>query len=146
MNYAKKWWTFENYCTQIGHDPMLPKGEVTEALWRAFMHFNQGIDLEDIPRLRPHHEVLYCTVNGQAGRYVPQRFAERYAVPDDDRAILLDGPDTDLYWLVWDDVLRDFKVEDEDFGTEVFFYERDGDVFAVRDDISEIESFIYLEG
>lgn len=156
MNYRKKWWTFENYCTQIGHDPTPPQGEVTEALWKAFMHFNQGVPLDEIPALRPPEDVLYCAVGGQAGRYVPQRFAEKYALPDEDREILLDGPCTDWnqpneeinehYFDVWDDVLRGFKVEDEDFGTEVFFMQRSGDVFAVRDDISEVESFLYLEG
>ena len=156
MNWAKKWHIFENYCAQIGHDPTPPQGEVTEALWRVFMHFNQEVSLEAIPRLRQPEDVLYCVVGSSAGRYVPQRFAEKFALPDEDREVLLGGPCTDWnqpteeinehYWDVWDDVLMGFTVEDEDFETDVFFAERSGDVFAVRDDISEVEAFLYLEG
>jgi len=156
MNYSRIWHRFENYCIQLGHDPTPPQGEVTETLWKAFMHFHEEVDMDHIPKLRPTEDVLYCTVNGAAGRYVPQQFAEKYALPDEDRDILLEGPCTDWnqpteeinehYWDAWDDVLMGFKVEDEGFGTEVFFMERSGDVFAVRDDISEVESFLYLEG
>ena len=47
-----------------------------------------------------------CIVNGAAGVYIPQIFAERYPewLEDDDKAILLSGPDHADYWEVWNDV------------------------------------------
>ena len=48
-----------------------------------------------------------CIVDGANGQYIPQIFAERYPewLDDDDKAILLDGPDNADYWEVYDSVL-----------------------------------------
>ena len=47
-----------------------------------------------------------CIVDGANGQYIPQIFAERFPewLDDDDKAILLSGPDNADYWEVWDNV------------------------------------------
>ena len=47
-----------------------------------------------------------CIVDGANGQYIPQIFAERFPewLDDDDKAILLSGPDNADYWEVWNDV------------------------------------------
>ena len=52
--------------------------------------------------------IVKCTyiIDGNQGQYIPQIFAERYPewLEDDDKAILLSGPDHADYWEVWNDV------------------------------------------
>ena len=47
-----------------------------------------------------------CIVDGAHGVYIPQIFAEKFPewLEDDDKAILLSGPDHADYWEVWNDV------------------------------------------
>ena len=143
---------------------------MTDELSRL-LNANYGVDEE--MKFRPADDIMFCVIGSQAGRYVPQRFAEEYAINDDDRDILLAGPDgTDhddlsrrdilriagvdvdtyvpmgdhfpmIYWETWDDVLQSFTVEVDDH--EHYFTEISGNVFAVRSDISEAEIALYLE-
>ena len=48
-----------------------------------------------------------CIVDGANGQYIPQIFAERYPewLDDDDKAILLAGPEYADYWEAWETVL-----------------------------------------
>lgn len=48
-----------------------------------------------------------CVVDGSSGQYVPQVFAERFPewMDDEEREILLAGPDHPEYWEAWDSVL-----------------------------------------
>ena len=47
--------------------------------------------------------IVKCTyiIDGNQGQYIPQIFAERYPewLEEDDKAILLDGPDNALSWF-----------------------------------------------
>lgn len=54
-------------------------------------------------------------VDGCAGIYVPQRFAQNYdmrfwGVSVEAEAVLLSGPDHEDYWEVWDEVLMECGV------------------------------------
>lgn len=48
-----------------------------------------------------------CIVDGANGQYIPQIFAERFPewLDDDDKAILLAGPEYADYWEAWETVL-----------------------------------------
>ena len=52
--------------------------------------------------------IVKCTyiIDGNQGQYIPQIFAEKFPewLEDDDKAILLSGPDHADYWEVWNDV------------------------------------------
>lgn len=75
------------------------------------------------------------------GIYLPQEFAESFDLKEwgiDDpevEEILLEGPDHELYWEVWDEVIQDahFTKDGEEWGLY-----QDGDLFAFRTDV-EIE-------
>ena len=47
-----------------------------------------------------------CIIDGNQGQYIPQIFAERFPewLDDEDKVILLAGPDHADYWEVWNDV------------------------------------------
>ena len=47
-----------------------------------------------------------CIIDGNQGQYIPQIFAEKFPewLENDDKAILLSGPDNADYWEVWDNV------------------------------------------
>ena len=48
-----------------------------------------------------------CIIDGNQGQYIPQTFAERYQewLDDDNKAILLAGPEYADYWEAWETVL-----------------------------------------
>jgi len=79
-------------------------------------------------------EQCECILDGARGIYIPQAFAECYdmkewKVSEEDEKILMDGPDNDLYWETWDDVIREAEYTDED--GIVWSLWQDGDLFAV---------------
>lgn len=77
-----------------------------------------------------------CFLSDARGIYIPRDFAntinrERVTgITADDFAILKSGPDHELYWDTWDDVLRLASITD-DTGT-VWEFEQDGDCWMVE--------------
>jgi len=74
-----------------------------------------------------------CIVDGSHGVYVPQRYAILASSPDmatdEQREVLLAGPDHADYWDVWDEVLEQVRVTR---GGNEWILEHDGDVFLVK--------------
>lgn len=76
-------------------------------------------------------------LNDIRGQYIPRDFAGSFSdrakaltgVSDDDWAILEAGPEHDLYWDVWDDVLRDATITDEKGQT--YTLHQDGDLWLI---------------
>lgn len=87
-------------------------------------------DEEDIDR--------ECIVNDAHGIYIPQVFCERYkkldCVTQEDWDICLSGPEHDLYWDAWNEILNDWRFEEADAMGNVFeiFLDQDGDLFQCR--------------
>jgi hypothetical protein len=80
------------------------------------------------------HEERRCLINGAAGIYVPQRFVEsfdttQWGISADDIAYLLEGPDNEHHWDVWDRVISSASFTDVDGVTWVL--DQDSDLFAV---------------
>lgn len=71
------------------------------------------------------------------GIYIPQFFAESIkreyvtGVSDEDWQILEAGPDAELYWETWDDVLNNAVLTDRNNTTWTLY--QDGDLFLVPD-------------
>jgi hypothetical protein len=75
-------------------------------------------------------------IDGAMGIYVPQEFAKRYDlkvwhIEQEAIDILLEGPDHEHYWEVWDEALTyaRFSANGHTWGLY-----QDGDLFTVRDD------------
>lgn len=75
-------------------------------------------------------------IDGAQGVYVPKLFAEYFSdawgVDEYDKALLLEGPDHDLYWETWDEVLN--KAQFTDKSGEVWHLWQDGDLFMYSGD------------
>jgi hypothetical protein len=75
-----------------------------------------------------------CIVDGSYGIYVPQRYAEICNASDmateEQREILLAGPDHADYWDTWVEVLDNTVVQR---GGRAWRLEQDSDVFLVAD-------------
>lgn len=76
--------------------------------------------------------------DGARGVYIPQHFAESVnrsmvtGVSEEDYAILETGPDHELYWDTWDDVMQSAVVTTADGHTWTLW--QDGDLWLLRDD------------
>ena len=82
--------------------------------------------------------LVECILDGARGIYLPQDFAEMYSPEDwnceevtDAWDILLEGPDNELYWEAWDEVLSTAFVIRKDGRWTLF---QDMDLFIVHDD------------
>lgn len=78
-------------------------------------------------------EGINFLLDGSRGIYIPQNFAENFDteewhVSQEDANILLAGPDHDLYWETWDDVLSTAFYEQNG---HTFTLYQDGDLFAL---------------
>jgi len=79
-----------------------------------------------------------CIVDSAHGVYIPQTFAELYLdgtvfphnVCYEDQAVLLDGPENEDYWDVWNDVLDYFEVKQSNSTVTIH---QDMDLFAIID-------------
>lgn len=76
-------------------------------------------------------------LDGSRGIYIPQNFAENFdnkewGVSDEDAEVLKEGPDAELYWETWDEILNTAKYTDEK--GFVWYLYQDGDLFAIRED------------
>ena len=84
-------------------------------------------------------DTMEFLVDSRNGIYVPQAFAEQFGdsfgIAEEDRKILLEGPDHADYWETWDTVLGYAKHE-EDMPSPYAWtlYENEGDLWAVRED------------
>lgn len=81
-------------------------------------------------------ECRHCIIDGAAGIYVPQRFAEEFAAhwygfTREDLEILKAGPEHEHYWEAWETVLDSawFLKGTAENGS-VWRLEQDGDLFA----------------
>ena len=70
-----------------------------------------------------------CVVDGHHGVYIPQIFAEQYPewLDDEEREILLAGPEHEDYWDVWD------EVTSREFEDQSLYLGESGDVFILTD-------------
>lgn len=85
-------------------------------------------------------------LNDSRGVYIPQNFAESFnmedwGVSDEDRDILLAGPDSDneYYWDAWDDVLSNASYTDKN--GNIWYLYQDGDLFAYCDHLMTDEEY-----
>lgn len=82
----------------------------------------------------PDGSFLY--VDGCRGIYIPQFFAQSVirdcvtGISPEDWAILEAGPEHDLYWDAWDDVLANAELTNPKT-SEMFMLWQDGDLWAV---------------
>ena len=79
-------------------------------------------------------QTIMLAVDGCHGMYIPQRFFKLYPefisyLNDDDR-LIIDDPDHENYWDVWDDFVSSFNVVKD--GVRWFLH-LDDDVFFVRE-------------
>ena len=81
--------------------------------------------------------LVRCMIDGAAGIYVPQRFAENlnprlWHIGQDDINVLLAGPDHEHYWDTWDHVLNvaEWHKGNSPSTFEAWRLEQDGDLFA----------------
>jgi hypothetical protein len=92
-----------------------------------------GLNEEDVTR-----ELI---IDDSRGIHIPQFFAthfdmDAWGVSDEQKQVLMSGADTEEYWDVWDEVLRNATYNDGKGHT--WTLEQDGDVFAVRDDAESV--------
>lgn len=89
---------------------------------------------------RPEDSVLLFDEN--RGVYIPQNFvnetgnsieevAEKWHLNIDDLKILVNGPDDEMYWDAWDNVLRDAWTIHEG---KKYTLHQDGDLWAVPEE------------
>lgn len=76
-------------------------------------------------------EIAELLINGHHGVYIPKLFANMF--PEhlffEEREILKSGPDDELYWQIWEDVLdREFIHPILGKG---YLYEDDGDLWFI---------------
>ena len=73
-----------------------------------------------------------CLLDGHRGIYIPQNFAENHGeawgVSEEDRSILLAGPDHEFYWDTWSDVLDTATLQ---YNGKTWHLHQDSDLFAV---------------
>lgn len=81
----------------------------------------------------------YCIIDGSWGIYVPQQFCQRYekvsGVSQEDWDICLAGPEHELYWDAWDEILTDWHFEETDSFGKVWriYISQDGDLYQYRE-------------
>lgn len=83
------------------------------------------------PLLEPRDMPSGVIVDGAMGIYVPEQFAVRFdcaefGIAAEDRAVLLAGPDHELYWDTWDEVLGEARTSDG------YTLAQDGDLFLIH--------------
>lgn len=83
--------------------------------------------------------LLFC--EDSSGIYIPQRFANEIlrssvlGVSPYDWQILAAGPDNELYWQVWDDVMKHAIVINRKTGITYTLYQ-DGDLWLIPENES----------
>ncbi len=84
------------------------------------------------------NDLLHLLLDGHHGVYIPQLFAQQctaeqhWKYSDEDRAILLAGPDYDEYWDAWDSVLNEAYWIDPKSGNK-YYIDQNDDLWMIRD-------------
>lgn len=78
------------------------------------------------------------------GVYIPQNFveifdAEDWGIKDEDRDVLLAGPDHEHYWETWDSVTVSASYTDKN--GNIWYLWQDGDLFAICDHLMTDEEY-----
>ena len=79
-------------------------------------------------------ENMFCLIDANRGIYIPRIFAQRYGsacikgITKIDIDILLQGPDNDYYFDIWDEVVNEVEFL---FDGQLCTLFEDGDLFAV---------------
>lgn len=109
--------------------------------YKANYQQNYTLNFKQVMRTRLY-EPIEVLLDDNRGIYIPQEFARQF-YPDgknwywseEDAKILLEGPDHELYWDVWEDVLDNAYFIDDDDGVKYTLYQ-DGDLLAIMDGYS----------
>lgn len=85
----------------------------------------------------------YVLIDACHGIYIPRRFAILHGdlLSQEDREILLKGPDQPHYWDVWEEVVRNTKIDHDGI---TFVLDEDNDLFAYSPELEE-ERSIYMD-
>lgn len=85
-------------------------------------------------------EKLILLVNGAAGAYIPQWFTEQYFHLvsnadkfEEEKQILLNGPDNEEYWDAWEDVLYNAEIL---IDGNKYHLEQEDDLWAILDGLT----------
>lgn len=82
--------------------------------------------------MKKHLDAVVLLFSDSYGIYIPQAFAEScenwHGMKQEDKEILLTGPEHDDYWDAWDTVLQDAYYLD---GNARYMLHQDGDLWAV---------------
>ena len=79
-------------------------------------------------------ENMFCLIDGNRGVYIPQQFAKNWGdavqsgMDEEQKTVLLAGPQTSGYWDVWDEVVSEVTFLFD--GVLCTLYE-DNDLWAV---------------
>ena len=89
-------------------------------------------------------QTQYLILDDNRGIYIPKNFAEEFdwtafqGVTEEQRETLLDGPDGESYWDVWEEVTNNLKYMDKDGNEWTLF--QDGAVwFICAEEMTEEE-------
>lgn len=81
---------------------------------------------------------LELLLDGNRGIYIPQEFAKQcnpantyWCYSLEDEAILQEGPDHEMYWETWEDVLNNARYDDGN--GNVYTLEQGDDLWAIRE-------------
>jgi len=79
------------------------------------------------------------------GIYIPQQFAKNFTddfpIEQEDKDILLAGPDHEHYWQTWEQVLEYARYKEDGI---TYCLEQDGDLFAVDTDMPDMEMDAFM--
>ena len=89
-------------------------------------------------------EKVQILIDGASGIYLPQRFVNEFeltqwgiTLTEEDRTSIIDGPESEWYWEIWETVLDSAEYKDK--AGHKWTLSQDVDLFAVRDDMTEDE-------
>lgn len=76
---------------------------------------------------------VICLLDSARGVYIPQNFAELFnaadwGISEENKAILLCGPEHEYYWETWEEVLDSAEFTDKN--GHIYRLHQDGDLFA----------------
>jgi hypothetical protein len=100
-------------------------------------------DPKSPPSYDAPEDAVTLLLDARIGVFIPQDFIKMYGdtwsgIEDDDKKILLEGPDREDYWDVW------LKVEKDAFlmkGQYKYTLHHDGDLFAICEELMLDEAY-----
>lgn len=98
-------------------------------------------------KVENYEEKMELLLDDNRGIYIPQNFAQEFRMRDwgvsrEQERILLDGPDNEAYWDVWNEVLMDAETRHQG---HKWTLHQDGALWMVRDDMTEDEWMMVFE-